>query len=323
SSHIFSIVQEIEKPLNEFVDYVDELKGDEKGEAQVFCDRLFQAFGHNGYKEAGAELEFRVRKPDHHTKFADLLWGERVLIEMKTKGKKLDSYRTQIFDYWWDLRPKSPKYCILCNFEEFWIYDFTEQDEPVDKLTIDELPERFTSLSFLFEDYQKPQFRTNLVDVTKEAADKVAMIYNQLVEDGEEPKRAQRFMLQCVVAMFAEDFNLLPNGFFTGLLKECIEGQSTYDLIGGLFKQMNSKESPPAGRFKDIEYFNGGIFETIDPIELNRYHIDQLYYAAKQNWSKIHPGIFGTLFQSSMGEEERHAFGAHFTSEEDINKIVH
>ena len=47
----------IVESLNEFVKYAKLLKGDEKGEAQVFCDRLFQAFGHKGYKEAGATLE--------------------------------------------------------------------------------------------------------------------------------------------------------------------------------------------------------------------------------------------------------------------------
>ncbi|MGL4375211.1 MAG: hypothetical protein ACRCT1_02140, partial [Microcoleaceae cyanobacterium] len=62
-----------------FVDYVRTLKGDEKGEAQVFCDRLFQAFGHQGYKEAGAELEYRVKAKGKTTKFADLLWRPRLL----------------------------------------------------------------------------------------------------------------------------------------------------------------------------------------------------------------------------------------------------
>src|SRR5690606_25854457 len=68
-----------------FVDYCKLLSGDEKGEAHVFCDRLFQAFGHDGYKEAGATLEYRVKGKDHSTKFADLLWRPRVLIEMKSR----------------------------------------------------------------------------------------------------------------------------------------------------------------------------------------------------------------------------------------------
>ena len=49
------------EPIQQFVAYARTLEGDEKGEAQVFCDRLFQAFGHGGYKEAGATLEFRVK----------------------------------------------------------------------------------------------------------------------------------------------------------------------------------------------------------------------------------------------------------------------
>jgi hypothetical protein len=60
--------------IQDFVTYAQSLRGDEKGEAQVLCDRLFRAFGHEGYKEAGATLEYRVRKKERGTKFADLLW---------------------------------------------------------------------------------------------------------------------------------------------------------------------------------------------------------------------------------------------------------
>jgi hypothetical protein len=60
--------------LSRFVEYAKTLAGDEKGEAQVFCDRLFQAFGHAGYKEAGATLEFRIKKESGRgTQFADLV----------------------------------------------------------------------------------------------------------------------------------------------------------------------------------------------------------------------------------------------------------
>ncbi len=55
-------MSDVTESLENFLTYVRRLRGDEKGEAQVFCDRLFQAFGHEGYKEAGAELEFRIKK---------------------------------------------------------------------------------------------------------------------------------------------------------------------------------------------------------------------------------------------------------------------
>ena len=84
--------------LTDFVQYVRKhLSGDEKGEAQIFCERLFQAFGHPGLKEAGATLEYRVHQ-GKSTKFADCLWRPRVLIEMKTRGEKLVKHQQQAFD---------------------------------------------------------------------------------------------------------------------------------------------------------------------------------------------------------------------------------
>ncbi len=71
--------------LAEFVAYTKTLDGDEKGEAQVFIDRLFKAFSRRGYKEAGAKLEMRVKNDRGGTAFADLVWKPRVLIEMKRR----------------------------------------------------------------------------------------------------------------------------------------------------------------------------------------------------------------------------------------------
>ncbi len=104
------------------------IKGDEKGEAQIFLDRLFQAFGHKGLKEAGAELEMRVKKTEEGgTAFADLVWKPIVLIEMKKRGADLNRHYRQAFDYWIRLVPGRPSYVVLCNSDEFWVYDFEIQ----------------------------------------------------------------------------------------------------------------------------------------------------------------------------------------------------
>lgn len=309
--------------VREFIDYVSLLEGDEKGEAQVFCDRLFQAFGHEGYKEAGATLEFRV-KSKRKTNFADLLWGERVLIEMKKKGVQLPSHRTQIFDYWWKLRPNQPKYSILCNFDEFIIYDFALQDEPLDRIRLEELPERFTAFNFMLPKATTPIFENNLEEATRETADSVAKVFNSILERGVERERAQRFILQSVFTMFAEDYQLLPKDIFTKILLDSNQAMGNpYDLIGGLFNQMNSREPARGGRFKEVPYFNGGLFAAPEPIELTDAEVKMLLNASSKLWNKVNPAIFGTIFQSSMGEEARHAFGAHFTTELDILKIVH
>ncbi len=306
-----------------FVAYAHSLTGDEKGEAPVFCDRLFRAFGHEGLKEAGAVQEYRIREKGKSTKYADLLWRPRLLLEMKKRGEKLERHYRQIFEYWLRLVPQRPRYVMLCNFDEFWIYDFDKQlEEPVDKLLLDDLPDRYTALNFLFPDERRPQFGNDRVAVTRAAADEVARVFNSLVDRGEERSMAQRFVLQCVVALFSEDFDLLPRGFFTEIIEDCRGGQSAYDLIGGLFRQMGTQAPARGGRFKGIPYFNGGVFQSVEPIELLSEELDLLAVASSENWGKVQPQIFGTLFQSSMGEEERHAYGAHFTSEADIQKIV-
>lgn len=127
-----------------FVEFVRvHIKGDEKGEAQIFCDRLFQAFGYAGIMEAGGTLEFRIHKAKG-TRFADLLWKPRLLLEMKKRGEKLDRHYRQAFEYWLDLVPDRPQYVMLCNFDEFWIYDLNHQlDEPMDRVRLEELPDQW------------------------------------------------------------------------------------------------------------------------------------------------------------------------------------
>ncbi|MGB7444990.1 MAG: type IIL restriction-modification enzyme MmeI [Coleofasciculaceae cyanobacterium] len=136
--------------IKEFVNYACSLKGYEKGEAQVFCDRLFQGFGHRGYHEAGAKLEYRLKSKGKHTKFPDLVWRPRLLLEMKSRGENLEEHIQQAREYWNDLKPQ-PRYIVLCNFDEFWIYDTTLQiEEPVNRVKLEELPQRYAALNFLF-----------------------------------------------------------------------------------------------------------------------------------------------------------------------------
>src|SRR3989475_1111751 len=330
--------------LSEFVRFAQTLKGDEKSEAQSFLDRFFRALGHDGVIEAGATFEFRVAKkpgspqlelikgngaPTTRTKggkkFADLLWPDRVLIEMKSRGENLEKHYDQTFDYWTHIVPKRPPYVILCNFDEFWIYDFnTQLFDPVDRVVLRDLPENIASFNFLLPIWKKAIFSNNRVEVTRKAADEMATVFREIVERGEDRQRAQRFILQLLVAMVAEDIDLLPRELVAEILYECAEkGASSYDLIGGLFRQMATREKARGGRFEKVDYFNGGLFEVVDPIELKRAESYRLHESARYNdWSKVRPEIFGTLFQDSMDKKERHAFGGHFTSEFDIRKVV-
>lgn len=315
--------------ITQFVNYAATLQGDEKGEAQVFCDRLFKAFGHEGYKEAGATLEYRIKK-GKTTSFADLIWKPRLLLEMKKAGEKLPLHYQQAFEYWINAVPNRPRYVILCNFREFYIYDFDKQlNVPVDTVALTELPKRYTAFNFLFPNERKPQFHNDTEAVSRKAADQMAELFRNITHRISNPiprPQAQRFLLQTVVSMFAEDIDLLPVGTIKGIVDDCLEDkQSSYDLFGSLFRQMNDPTPAAGGRFKGIRYFNGGLFSTIEPLELSRYDLGLLGAengAATKDWSKVNPAIFGTLFQHSMDATERHALGAHFTSEADIQRIV-
>jgi SAM-dependent methyltransferase len=320
-------VADLTESLQSFVTYVQtHLTGDEKGESADFLDHLFRALGHDGIKEAGATRETRLAKKGgaKGKNFADLLWPERVLMEMKSRGKKLERQYDQIFDYWTHIVPHRPPFVILCNFDEFWIYDFNLQlFDPVEKFTLAELPSRAEALAFLLPKPRKPLFNNNRVEVTREAAADLAQLFRALVARGEDRARAQRFILQLLVTLVSEDMHLLPRQLLTRLIAECREkGENSYDLIGGLFRQMNTKEPARGGRFTEVPYFNGGLFADIDPIDLLPAELDLLATAADRKWDMVKPEIFGTLFQSSMDSDERHAFGAHFTSEFDIRKVV-
>ena len=319
--------------LKSFQTYVqDHIRGDEKGESQVFLDRLFVAFGHKGHKEAGATLEERIKKNDSKgTSFADLIWKPRLLIEMKKRGAKLQLHYRQAFDYWLNAVPNRPRYVILCNFDEFWIYDFDRQlNEPVDMVRVEDLHQRYTALNFMLPIERAPIFENDREAVSKRAAHQMAELYRELTRRPPTKRLssadAQRLTLQLVIAMFAEDIDLLPSGTITTIVRDCLESsQSSHDLLNGLFRQMNSNTPTRHGRYAGVPYFNGGLFaETVD-VELNEYELGLIggdQGAASQDWTKVNPAIYGTLFEQSMGSKTQHQHGRHFTSEADIERIV-
>jgi SAM-dependent methyltransferase len=312
--------------LSKFVNFCQQhISGQERKEAQTFLDRFFRAFGHEGALEAGATYEEAIKKGSKKGKtgFADLVWKPRVLIEMKKRGEDLNKHYSQAFDYWTRLVPNRPKYVILCNFDEFWIFDFDIQlDTPVDKISLEKLPERAGALAFMELGDKKPVFRNNQVEVTERAARRMGELLLELETRGIEKLTAQRFILQCVLAMFAEDRELLPRDMFVSCIQDCLNGANSYDVLGGLFREMNQPGKTPAGRYQGVDYFNGGLFSIIHPIELTREELNFLDVAARENWSKVRPAIFGNLFEGTVDKKERHARGIHYTSEVDIMKIV-
>ncbi len=312
------------------------IQGDERADAQTFLNHFFQAFGYEGVHEAGGRFEVPTEKAslNDNKGFFDCLFNDVAIFEMKGKGKPLNNHYNQLQKYWMRCTPK-PKLAILCNFDEFWIYDFNIQmDEPVQKLRLEDLAEKHDKLAFMTPEskrFSKINWDCNTEELTKDAVEDVKTFYDDIVKHNAckpqqeqlKPAEIEHFILQCMLCMFAEDIGLMPARLFTDLIADCLENpEQSYDLIERLFQQMNNPKKATGGRFKGVDYFNGGLFKTIVPIELTVAQLTTLYRMAEKDWRPVRPSIFGTILETMMTKGERKAGGVHYTSELDIYKIV-
>jgi len=319
-----------QQALHSFAQWVAGCSGNEKQEGQTFVQKLLSAWGWADATEASVSFEHRIPKggAGGGMGFADALIPGKVLIEMKQRGEALGQHFPQLQRYWFNLAPK-PTYAILCNFDEFWVYDFNLQvDEPVEQLQTAQLPERWPGLAFLSKQPETPLFGNNQVVVTEKQASAMGALFRELklqaAKSGQfTDHQAQRFVLQCVLCMFAEDREMLPNRQFSLALETCREkNESTFDVLSGLFTEMNTPGVTPGGRFKGTPYFNGGLFSEIPKIDLSPEQLGQLIDSAREDWRLVRPSIFGNIFEASSDDARRHALGQHFTSEPDILKVV-
>lgn len=317
-----------------FVAFAQSLKGDEKQEAQTFLNHFFQVFGYEDVFAAGGLFEARIKPSDASTKYADCLFAPQghsgVLIEMKGKKEKsLDKHFDQVKNYWLDMKPQEvigpgaqkPRYAILCNFDEFIIYD---ELSLVDRIKLKDFEQRKSAFNFMYAAEKAPVFNCNVKEISKSAANKIGEIFKyEVVEKKEPPEKVQRFLMQCILAMFSEDFDLLPEGLFTNLVRNCcIKKEDTYDELGNLFRQMANPNMASGGKYKGVRYFNGGLFSNVEPLSLDEHCCKLLLDACEVDWNHVNPSIFGAMFEGTMDSEKRHEFGAHFTNEIDILKIV-
>jgi SAM-dependent methyltransferase len=319
-----------QQALHAFTQWVAGCSGNEKQEGQTFVQKLLTAWGWEDSTEAGVRFEHKIPKggAGGGMGYADALIPGKVLIEMKQRGEELARHFPQLQRYWFNLAPK-PTYAILCNFDQFWVYDFNLQvDEPVEQLQTAQLPERWPGLSFLSKQPQTPLFGNNQVTVTESQAQAMGHLFHELKQQAASTEQftaqeAQRFVLQCVLCMFAEDRDMLPNRQFSLALETCREkGESTYDVLGGLFNAMNTPGVTAGGRFKGTPYFNGGLFSEIPQIDLSLEQLGQLIDSAREDWRLVRPSIFGNIFEASSDAISRHAHGQHFTSEADMLQII-
>lgn len=157
--------------------------------------------------------------------------------------------------------------------------------------------------------------------VTRDVAGYLANLARSLEKDYPATS-VTSFLMRCIFTFFAEDIHLLPKDSFTNLLASLHNDLSNFKpMVESLWQTMNSGGFSPILR-EHVLHFNGGLFESVEALPLNRQQFDVLQLAAAAEWRDVEPAIFGTLLERALNERERHALGAHYTPRAYVERLV-
>lgn len=261
--------------------------------------------------------------------FADVWRKGFFAIEYKGKKKNLaDAYR-QLLEYREALA--NPPLLVVCDLSRFEIHtNFTGTVPDRYGFDLDDLlqneptrtcPRRPVEvLRALFEDPDRLRPERTTAAVTEAAARAFGQIARSLAERGHEPHAVAHFLIRLLFCLFAEDVGLLPEGLFTQMATNFQRQPERFkESLRALFEAMAG-----GGVFGAtlIRHFNGGLFDDGEVLPLTEGELATLNAAAALDWAHVEPSIFGTLFERSLDPGKRSQLGAHYTSRDDIEKLV-
>ena len=161
--------------------------------------------------------------------------------------------------------------------------------------------------------------------VTREIADRLAKV-SKALEKNHPAEEVAHFLMRCIFTMFAEDVDLLPKGEFTKLLEECIDRPASFaPLLEELWAKMDEADYNKRfySAFKQhLKHFNGNLFKAAQAFAIGKEEIGELLAAAKVDWTRVEPAIFGTLLEHALDDKERSKLGAHYTPRLYVERIV-
>ena len=302
---------------------------DEKQDARGFWSDFFRALcGVDDEEIAGIEYEKRVKSTiSGNQEYIDVYWKNVALIEHKSAGKNLDKAELQARGYWLSLPPGyRPKTIIISDFLNFRLIDVAlnrTHDFPLSKL-----PENIHRFEAIISG-NRTRISEEEITVDQVAAKLMANLYLELEDHGFEGHETSIFLIRILFLLFGDDTGMWAKNTFLKLVMGTKEdGTDVGPKFDTLFEVLNTPEDnrPKAlgDEFKPFPYVNGGIFaEKISVINFNKRMRVALVDVANYDWTTINPTIFGSLFQLIKNKEARRELGEHYTSEENINKIVY
>ena len=335
------------KAAKEFAVYWKD-KGYEKGESQKFWLSLLRDVF--GMEKPEQHIEFEEKVKLEHTNFIDAYIPEaKILIEQKGRdvnlwkankqsdGSVLTPYQ-QAKRYIIELPvSKHPRWVITCNFKEFHIYNMEKPGGDPIVVKLENLEKEYYLLQILA--YKENIVLKKEMDLSIAAGDIVGLLYNALAKQYKNPENAHSMKslnvlcVRFVFCLYAEDAGVFKrHGQFHDYLMN-FSARETRKAVIELFKILDQKPEDRDPYLKDdnpilaeFRYVNGGLFENED-IEIPPFTDEirnLLLINASENfdWSKISPTIFGAVFESTLNPDTRRKGGMHYTSIENIHKVI-
>lgn len=326
-------------------------RGDEKQETQTFWLALLQKV--YGVTEPDKFISFEktvnvdnVKTGKSNTKFIDgYIGATRVLIEQK--GAKIDLNKGELQSDGSLLSPyqqarryggylpvnQQPRWIVVCNFKEFRIHDMNHPNDTPEILLLSDLEKEYARLNFLVNTGDE-NIRKEM-EISLQAGELVGVLYDALLKQYAEPESEQTLKslnalcVRLVFCLYAEDSGIFGK---RNMFHDYLQAHRAEDrrALINLFRVLDQKEDE-RDRYLDDDlaafpYVNGGLFANED-IEIPRLGdgiIDLLLSRASEDfdWSAISPTIFGAVFESTLNPQTRRSGGMHYTSIENIHKVI-
>lgn len=299
----------------------------EEAEAQPFTLDFIKIFGIADPLSVG-EFEVKVPLDEGRTGYIDYFWPKKIAIEMKSPGKDLKKAYDQLKEYVVHLPPEQmPDMLLVSDFANFHLYHRTSGKKIAFKLK--DLRRHLREFSQL-AGYEIARAPEEQLEVNVQAAEKMASLHDALLEYGYAGHPLEIYLVRLLFCLFADDTGIFPKGAFLDYVENSQKDGS--DLAGRLAKLFEVLDMSPEERkshklltptLLQFQYINGKLFSEILPLaDFDDKMRQLLIQCGEFDWSRISPAIFGSIFQGVMDKKKRRALGAHYTSEENILRLI-
>ena len=318
-------------------------KGYERGESQLFwADLLTNVYGVKNlpgflrYEEQVASMVDSTNFIDVHIPSTKVLIEQKSInIDLRKPVKRGDGYITPFLQaklYIVNMRQSEhPKWVVTCNFKSFLVYDMDQPNSEPEEILLKDLGTEYYRLKFLVD--AQSEHISKEMEVSMQAGEIVGKIYEALLKqyDDNSPEALRWLNILCVrivFCLYAEDAGVFTRDQFHDFLV-IYEAKDLRRALRDLFEVLNTPKEKRSKYLQEelaaFPYTNGGLFE--EEIEIPQF-TEELKQTLLQHasldfdWSKISPTIFGAVFESTLNPETRRSGGMHYTSIENIHKVI-